>query len=103
VVVLNFPFSDLSQTKRRPALVVAALRGDDLILCQITSQARDDAYSVQLDDSDFMAGGLNWSSRIRPNRLFTADSGIVVYRAGHVTAAKLNETRGRPIQILSEN
>ena len=103
VVVLNFPFSDLSQTKRRPALVVAALRGDDLILCQITSQARDDAYSVQLDDSDFMAGGLNRSSRIRPNRLFTADSGIVVYRAGHVSVAKVDETRERLIQILSEN
>jgi mRNA interferase MazF len=83
--------------------VVAALRGDDLILCQITSQARDDAYSVQLDDSDFTAGALNRSSRIRPNRLFTADSGIVVYRAGHVSAAKLNETRERLIQILSEN
>ena len=86
MVVLNFPFSDLSQTKRRPALVVAALRGDVLILCQITSQARDDVYSVQLDDSDFAAGGLNRSSRIRPNRLFTADSGIVVYRVGHVSA-----------------
>jgi mRNA interferase MazF len=89
--------------KRRPALVVAALRGDDLILCQITSQARDDAYSVQLDDSDFTAGALNRSSRIRPKRLFTADSGIVVYRAGHVSAAKLNETRERLIRILSEN
>jgi mRNA interferase MazF len=74
-----------------------------LILCQITSQARDDAYSVQLDDSDFTTGALNRSSRIRPNRLFTADSGIVVYRAGHVSAAKLNETRERLIQILSEN
>jgi len=74
-----------------------------LILCQITSQARDDAYSVQPDDFDFTAGGLNRSSRIRPNRLFTADSGIVVYRAGHVSAAKLNETRERLIQILSED
>jgi mRNA interferase MazF len=73
-----------------------------LILCQITSQASG-AYSVQLDNSDFMAGGLNRSSRIRPNRLFTADSGIVVYRAGHVSAVKLNETRERLTQILSEN
>ena len=103
VVVLNFPFSDLSQTKRRPALVVAVLRGEDLILCQITSQAREDGYSVRLDDSDFTAGGLNRSSRIRPNRLFTADSGIVVYRAGHVSVAKVDETRERLIQILSEN
>ena len=48
VVVLNFPFSDLSQTKRRPALILAVLQGDDLILCQITSQAREDGYSIRL-------------------------------------------------------
>ena len=33
VVVVPFPFSDLMQTKRRPALVVAELKGDDVILC----------------------------------------------------------------------
>jgi len=38
VVIVPFPFSDLTQTKRRPALVVAGLSGEDLILCQITSQ-----------------------------------------------------------------
>ncbi len=38
VVVLPFPYSDLSTTKRRPALVVAATAGDDLILCPITSR-----------------------------------------------------------------
>jgi len=38
VVVLPFPFSDLSAAKRRPAFVVAALTGDDVILCQITSK-----------------------------------------------------------------
>jgi mRNA interferase MazF len=38
VVVLNFPFSDLSRRKRRPALVPATLQGADVILCQITSQ-----------------------------------------------------------------
>jgi len=42
VVVVLFPFSDLSQNKRRPALVLAELEGDDLILCQITSQKRGD-------------------------------------------------------------
>ena len=36
VVVAPFPFSDLSATKKRPALVVATLTGDDVILCQIT-------------------------------------------------------------------
>lgn len=38
VVVVPFPFSDLSASKKRPALVVATLSGDDVILCQITSK-----------------------------------------------------------------
>jgi len=37
IVVIPFPFSNLAQTKRRPALVIAELDGDDRILCQITS------------------------------------------------------------------
>lgn len=65
--------------------MIAALEGDDVILCQITSQARTDQYSIQLDNADFVSGGLNQSSRIRPNRLFTADSGILIYRAGRIS------------------
>jgi len=39
VVVVPFHFSDLTQIKRQPALVLAVPGGDDLILCQITSRA----------------------------------------------------------------
>ena len=66
VVVVPFPFSDLSQAKRRPALVMANLRGDDLILCQITSQAVKDSYAVAIADADFAEGGLKQPSHIRP-------------------------------------
>jgi mRNA interferase MazF len=41
VVVVPFPFSDLTQAKRRPALVISALEGDDLIL-------RDGGTSIKL-------------------------------------------------------
>jgi len=50
VVVIPFPFSDLTQAKRRPALVLAELEGDDLILCQITSQAIKDNYIIPITD-----------------------------------------------------
>ncbi|MFV9676807.1 MAG: type II toxin-antitoxin system PemK/MazF family toxin [Methanosarcinales archaeon] len=50
VVVVPFPFSDLTQAKRRPALVIAELEGADLILCQITSQSIRDRYAVSIDD-----------------------------------------------------
>ena len=68
VVVIPFPFSDLTHAKRRPALIVAALSGDDLILCQITSQKVRDSYAILLENSDFETGSLKQVSNVRPNR-----------------------------------
>lgn len=100
VVVVPFPFSDLSQAKRRPALVVAALTGDDLILCQITSQTIKDTYALPLNDSDFSDGGLKLPSNIRPNRLFTADTRIILYRVGKLGANKIDQVINKIIEII---
>ena len=91
VVVVPFPFSDLTQTKRRPALVVAELQGDDLILCQITSRLITDQYAILIDNSDFSSGSLRQSSNLRPNRLFTADQQIILYKVGNLKSEKVNE------------
>jgi mRNA interferase MazF len=80
--------------------VLAALKGDDLILCQITSQLRSDGYSVPLADSNSVTGGLQQSSRIRPERLFTAESSIIIFRAGQVSASKLKEASDKLISVL---
>ena len=100
VVVVPFPFSDLTQAKRRPALVVATLQGNDVILCQITSQQVTDSYAVIIEPSDFTAGGLNQVSNVRPNRLFTADQQIILYKAGQLTPSKFNEVITAIINIL---
>jgi mRNA interferase MazF len=91
IVIVPFPFSDLSRTKRRPAYVAAELEGDDVILCQITSKKRKGGYSVPLSDSDFEEGTLHVDSVIRPNRIFTAERSIVLYKAGTVNSAKVKE------------
>jgi mRNA interferase MazF len=101
VVVVPFPFSDLSNAKKRPALVVAALTGDDVILCQITSKAVADSYALPIADSDFTSGSLRQDSNIRPNRLFTADSTIILYRAGVLAPTRVRETVAKIVQILS--
>jgi mRNA interferase MazF len=101
VVVAPFPFSDLSAAKKRPVLVIATLTGDDVILCQITSQAVGDSYTVRLTDRDFSSGGLRQASSIRPNRLFTAESSIILYRAGTLSPAKLQEVLAKLVQILT--
>ena len=91
VVVLPFPFSDLTASRKRPALVMATLQGDDVILCQITSEARVDAYSVLLTVNDFVVGSLQQSSMIRPNRIFTADKSIILYKVGTLKEQKVKE------------
>ncbi|MEK6679517.1 MAG: type II toxin-antitoxin system PemK/MazF family toxin [Nitrospirota bacterium] len=100
VVVVPFPFSDLTQSKRRPAIVISALDGDDLILCQITSHSIKDNYAILLNDKDFEAGSLKQSSNVRPNRIFTADSHIVLYRIGNIKQDKLNKIIERIVEII---
>ena len=100
VVVVPFPFSDLTNAKRRPALVLAKLDGDDVILAQVTSQTVRDGYAVELKDGDFADGGLNLTSNVRPNRVFTADTQIVLYRVGSLKPSKLTEVVDRVVAIL---
>jgi mRNA interferase MazF len=102
VVVVPFPFSDLSRSKRRPAFIAANLRGDDLILCQITSEARIDEYSVFVENSDFKNGGLNLASVVRPNRIFTADKSIILYKAGSLKQFKISEVENVIVDIFRE-
>ena len=102
VVVLPFPYSDLSSSKKRPALIIAILEDDDIILCQITSRKRYDKYAIELKDSDFKQGKLSADSCIKPNRIFTADKSIILYKIGSVKEKKMDEVTESLIKILSE-
>lgn len=102
IVVVLFPFSDLSNAKKRPALVIAPLDGDDVILCQITSRQVKDQHSIPISDEDFRDGSLQQDSNVRPNRLFTADSRIIQYRTGRLKDQALNSVIDRIIGILKE-
>ena len=101
VIVVPFPFSDLSISKNRPALIVATLRGDDLILCQITSQSRNDADAIELKLKDFQKGKLPVDSFIRPTRLFTADQSIIKYKAGTLNRAKIKEVENKLCNLFT--
>jgi mRNA interferase MazF len=98
IVVIPFPFSDLSGSKRRPALVLANLPGDDIILCQITSQLSKDKFSIFLPVSKIIKGNLPSDSFIRPSRIFTADKHIIIKKAGEIN----NELRKQVINSIIE-
>jgi mRNA interferase MazF len=102
IVVVPFPFSDLSYIKRRPALVLMNLPGPDVVLCQITSKNKSDSFSVSLSQSDFEVGQLNVESFIRPNRIFTAEKSIVLYKAGTIRKSKFLQVKNLLLSLLED-
>jgi len=101
VVVIAFPFTDLSSSKKRPALVIANLKGDNIILAQITSQRRNNPDAIELKKSDFSEGLLKTDSFIVPSILFTAEDSIVEYKAGKLKAAKIKEVEKKLCEIFT--
>jgi mRNA interferase MazF len=91
IVVIPFPRKNAAAGKRRPALVIADLPGEDLILCQITSRAHSDAFAVPLTSSDFERGELPKPGFIRAQRLFTVEQHVILHSVGKVTAEKFDE------------
>lgn len=84
VVLVRFPFSDLSQAKVRPAVVLAAAGRGDSILCQITSKAYGDPSAIELPNAAFAAGSLHVTSYVRPAKLFTANQNLIASQVGNL-------------------
>jgi len=85
VVLLPFPFSDLTASKLRPALVLANAGKGDWVLCQITSNPYADSRAVAINEMDFVQGSLQRVSYARAAKLFTAHESLFQRAAGQLT------------------
>ncbi len=103
VVLVPFPFTDLSTTKQRPALVVSPdtwnATQPDVMLVALTSQmtGAPGAQDLMLAPADVAAAGLPKPSRVRTTKLFTMHQGLLKRTLGHLpdstTAAVLAQLR----------
>ena len=100
VVLVLFPFSDLSQAKLRPAVVLADAGRDDWILCQITSNPYGDAQAIAITDDSFVSGSLRVASYARPGRLFTASRDLMVGQVGTMKADALRQIVESVVNVL---
>jgi mRNA interferase MazF len=100
VVLIPFPFSDLSQAKMRPAIILAYAGRDDWILCQITSNPYGDTHSVKITDREFKEGSLRTASYARPGKLFTANSDLISRKVGALKDETLQKLIDEVIALL---
>ncbi|MFV1975647.1 MAG: type II toxin-antitoxin system PemK/MazF family toxin [Candidatus Scalindua sp.] len=102
VVLIPFPFSDLSKSKLRPSVVLASSGKGDWILCQITSKRYTDPKAVELSNQDFQIGSLRVTSFARPGKLFTANDSLIVSEVGKLKLNVFDSIITSVIDILKE-
>lgn len=100
VVLVPFPFSDLSQSKLRPAVVLADAGRGDWILCQITSNPYGDSHALTLSDEGFDEGGLDRVSYLRPGKLFTANGDLILRKAGTLGRESFRQIVDAVVELL---
>ena len=91
LVIAPFPYTDLSDSKRRPVLVVADVGPTDRIVCEITSRALRRPGDIAITQQDMQSGTLNAASWIRPGHLHTISQSLFVRTVGRLSDAKQAE------------
>jgi len=103
VVLVPFPFSDLSQSKLRPAIVLASADREDWVLCQVTSRPYGDTRALELRDTDFVVGGMRVSSFARPAKLFTAHQSLFVTEVGKLNRQATDRILAAVTRLIQPN
>lgn len=95
IVLVSFPFTDLTSYKRRPALILSPdsfnAAGVDLVLAAITSHITDDPHRVLIHRGDFAQGWLSKTSLVKTTKLFTMHSSLVAKRICALRIEKMEE------------
>jgi mRNA interferase MazF len=105
VVLVPFPFTDLSQTKLRPAIVLYVQpEGEDITLCFISSQNLDrvsrDESIIDLSHPEFAQTGLKATSKVRVSRIVTLDRQLIKRKLGKLGLQLLANVDSILVDIL---
>ena len=100
VVLVPFPFSDLSNSKLRPAVVLADAGRGDFVLCQITSKPYADSRAVEITNHSFSIGSLRITSYVRPGKLFTANENLITAKVGTLSDSAFNQIIEAVVELL---
>jgi mRNA interferase MazF len=105
VVLIDFPFTDGSGSKLRPALVISNSDfnsiNEDIICCMITSNPEASGNNVGIDNPDMESGKLIRPSLVKPHRIFVVEKSMVLKRVGKLTLGKAKEVVSRIEQLIN--
>ncbi len=104
IVIVPFPFSDLSSVKQRPVLILSKnddnLKSEDLITCGITSNMRDSKYSVLISNENLIEGSIPVKSRIKIDKIFTVSKNIIKKSLGRIDDSSFKKVRKEFLELI---
>ena len=104
ILIVPFPFSDLSSIKRRPVLVLSKKSynssSDDIMTCGITSNIKDSKHAILIENSDLEHGQIPIASRIKVDKLFTLDKNIVEKSVGRINKETFDKVKKEFFNLL---
>lgn len=97
IVIVPFPFSDLSSIKQRPVLILSKSedikQNEEIITCGITSNLQNMRNSVIIDNSNLQTGKIPIKSRIKIDKLFTLDKKIIIKKVASLRSESFERVR----------
>jgi len=104
ILVVPFPFSDLTSIRQRPVLVLSKKeyneKCEDIITCGITSNIKDDSFSVLIENFNLSEGKIPIKSRIKVDKLFTLNKGIVIKKLAKVNRNTFEDVKKELFRLI---
>jgi mRNA interferase MazF len=100
IVLVDFPFSDLTKIKKRPALVINYLEGNNTLLCQITTKRRSiQKYEISLP-KEACTGDIRFNSLIYVDMIFTLHKSLIYKKIGAIEDSKIKQSVNEKIKLV---
>ena len=104
IVIVPFPFSDLSNIKQRPVLVLSKTieneKNEDIITCGITSNLKDSIHSILIENENLQDGSIPNRSRIKLDKLFTLNQNMIKKRIARLNKETFEKVKKEFIKLI---
>ena len=100
ITVIDFPFSSLRESKRRPVLILKVPKGGDVIVNQITGSSYEKSAEIKIENKDFKQGSLKRESFVRIDKIASIEKSLIKYKVGSLKPEKFNEILDNIISFL---
>ena len=104
IVIVPFPFSDLTNIKQRPVLILSKnsdnLESEDVITCGITSNLKNAKHSILIENKDLLYGTIPIKSRIKVDKIFTLDKAIIKKKVAKVNTEIFEKTKQEFFRLI---